>query len=265
MSNQQIAGLNVLITGGSTGIGAEIAREVARHGGHPILVARSESKLLTLKDNIEKEYNQEVDVYPCDLTDSKKWEDTLHKIVEQHKPIHVFINNAGMGVFEYVKDITSENTRKMFDLNVYSLIQGTQIMVGQMLLQKEGHIINIASQAGKMATPRSSVYSATKHAVLGFTNALRLEMHREPIHVTAVNLGPVATNFFDEADPNGRYQEAVKSYMLDPAKVAQKVVKSIYTNKREINMPGWMEAGSFIYRMMPSLMERVLRKQFEKK
>lgn len=83
----------------------------------------------------------------------------------------------------------------MFDTNVLGLIQLTQLILPQMQARKAGHIINIASQAAKIATPKSTVYSATKYAVLGFSNALRLELMPDKINVTTINPGPIATNF----------------------------------------------------------------------
>ena len=102
---------------------------------------------------------------------------------------------------------------------------------------KSGHIINIASQAGKIATPKSSVYSATKHAVLGYTNSLRMELSDFQIKVTAVNPGPIGTDFFTIADESGTYAKSVQRYILKPEYVAKKVVDAMLTSTREINLP----------------------------
>ena len=83
--------------------------------------------------------------------------------------------------------------------------------------------------------------------------------------MTTVNLGPVKTNFFNVADPFGNYQQSVEKYMLDPNDVAEKIVKVLFTNKREINMPKWMDVGSRFYQVFPSLIERLLKSQFNKK
>src|SRR5699024_9715866 len=117
----------------------------------------------------------------------------------------------------------------------------------------------------KVATPKSSAYAATKHAVLGFTNALRLEAVKEGVKVTAVILGPARTSFFKSEDPEGAYQKNVAQSMLDPDYVAQKVVRHLFTNKIEINLPNWMEMGSALHRLFPNTMERLLKKQFNKK
>jgi short-subunit dehydrogenase len=158
-----------------------------------------------------------------------------------------------------------DEMKNMFEVNVYGLVACTKMVLPAMIERKKGHIINIASQAGKISTPKSSLYSATKHAVLGFTNSLRMEVKNSNIYVTSVNPGPIKTDFFTIADKQGNYVKNVERWMLDPNKVARKIVHSMFTPKREINLPGWMNAGSTIYQVMPKLFERMAGKAFLKK
>jgi len=153
----------------------------------------------------------------------------------------------------------------MFSVNVIGLIACTSMVLPAMRQQQSGHIINIASQAGKIATPKSSVYSATKHAVLGYTNSLRMELSDFNITVTAVNPGPIDTNFFTIADENGTYVKSVKRYMLKPDYVAKKVVDSMLTSTREINLPQWMNLGSIMFALFPRLFEKVGKRALNKK
>lgn len=153
----------------------------------------------------------------------------------------------------------------MFNVNVIGLMVCTRMVLPKMREQRSGHIINIASQAGKIATPKSSVYAATKHAVLGYTNSLRMELADYNVYVTAVNPGPIATNFFQIADEKGTYVKNVKRIMLQPEYVAKKVVDKIFTPAREINLPRWMNAGSIIYTLFPRLFERLGKKAFNQK
>ncbi|WP_186578289.1 SDR family NAD(P)-dependent oxidoreductase [Aquibacillus kalidii] len=256
---------NIIITGASSGIGEEIALQVAEQGGNPILVARSVDKLKRMKMELESTYSVKCSFYQADLTDLSEWRRTLHQIMEDIAQVDALINNAGFGIFNKVGETNWEDIERMFQLNVYALIMGTHEILPYFINRREGHIINIGSQAGKIATPKSSVYSATKHAVIGFSNALRLEVEDQGVFVTTVNLGPVRTNFFDMADPSGNYQKAIGRYMLDPEKVARNITKALFTNKREINMPGWMEMGSKFYNLFPKLTERMLKSQFNKK
>jgi short-subunit dehydrogenase len=119
--------------------------------------------------------------------------------------------------------------------------------------QKRGHIINIASMAGKMATQKSTVYSATKFAVLGYSNALRLELRPLHIQVTTVNPGPIRTHFFDKADESGTYLDKVGMFLLEPQDLALEIVNAIGTRKREINRPRVMEVGARLYNLFPTV------------
>ncbi|WP_064971734.1 SDR family NAD(P)-dependent oxidoreductase [Ornithinibacillus californiensis] len=260
-----LEGKKIVITGASSGIGEKLARTIAANGGTPIMLARSLDKLRQLQEQIKEETDIIAYYYKVDLTNDSEMDEVIEKVFRDHEIIDALVNNAGSGVFQYVGETRWEDIEVMFRLNVLALIRMTKLFLPHFLERKEGHIVNIASQAGKISTPKSAVYASTKHAVLGFTNALRQEVTSENIFVTAVNLGPVRTNFFSLADPEGNYQKSVDRYMLDPDKVASKITKNLFTSRREINLPMWMDLGSRFYQLFPSLMERALKKQFTKK
>ncbi|WP_047979982.1 SDR family NAD(P)-dependent oxidoreductase [Ornithinibacillus contaminans] len=255
----------VVITGASSGIGEALSKQLASEGVTPIMLARSLDKLRQLQKQITEEFAIEAFYYQIDLTNEQAIDTIVPQIINDHGQIHALVNNAGVGVFNYVHETDWDSIQQMINLNVLSLIRITKLFLPHFIANQEGHIINIASQAGKISTPKSAVYAATKHAVLGFTNAIRQELSQHNILVTAVNLGPVRTNFFLQADPEGRYQENVAKYMLDPKVVATQITKSLFTSKRELNMPLWMDVGSKLYQLFPSLMEMILKKQFNKK
>lgn len=263
--NKRVASKKVIITGASSGIGERLVWHIARNGGVPIMLARSIDKLEAIQHQISEAFGIQASIYQVDLRDTAKRNVVFEQIFVDHASIHGLINNAGSGLFEYVESMNWEEAKKMFELNVFALMQGTQQVLTHFQSEGGGHIVNIASQAGKMATPKSSIYAATKHAVLGFTNALRMEVASKNIVVTAVNLGPVRTNFFVDADPTGSYQVKVAPFMLDPDRVARKIVSHLFKKKREINMPVWMEFGSKLYTLFPTAMEFILKSQFDKK
>ncbi|WP_102027117.1 SDR family NAD(P)-dependent oxidoreductase [Salirhabdus sp. Marseille-P4669] len=263
--NKSLNGKNIIITGASSGIGQQLAWQVAENKAMPILVARSEEKLKSLAAELKEKLSIKSAYYVCDIGNKEQWQQTMESIVHDFGHIHVLINNAGFGVFQQVDEMDYRDFEHMFAVNVHGLIQASQFFLLHMLKKKEGHIVNIASQAGKMATPKAAGYASTKHAVLGFTNGLRMEVEKKGIYVTAVNLGPVKTSFFQTADPSGSYEKAVQRYLLDPEKVARTVVARLYRPTREINLPKWMEFGSRLYQLFPSLFEKVFRKQFSKK
>ncbi|WP_339177362.1 SDR family oxidoreductase [Oceanobacillus sp. FSL W7-1293] len=263
--NHFVKDKKIIVTGASKGIGREIAIEIAAHGGIPILIARSQELLQELADEIEAN-NGICRVYPIDTFSREAIEEQINDMLETEKRIHGLINNAGFGVFDSIEELNMDEVEEMFQVNVLAGMQYAKAFLPHFLQFKgKSHIINIVSQAAKLPTPKAAGYAASKHAMLGFTNVLRQETRGSSLTVTSVNLGPVKTNFFEMADKEGKYQQNVEKYMLSPEKVASKVVHSLFSNRREINMPWWMEAGSILYRLFPGLMEKVLQSQFDKK
>ncbi|WP_053219321.1 SDR family NAD(P)-dependent oxidoreductase [Virgibacillus senegalensis] len=261
----RIAGKKIIVTGASGGLGEQIAKKIAQQGGVPILIARSEDTLRKLANELSETHQTNIPFYTADLTEIDQLEGVLADILEKHQPIQGLVNNAGFGVFDFFQDAQWSEVENMLKLNVIALVKVVHQLLPHLLQNQYGHIVNIASQAGKIATPKSSVYSASKHAVIGFSNALRLEVEQKGIWVTTVNPGPIATSFFDHADPSGEYRQAVGKYMLKADKVADQVVLNLFRKKREINLPRWMEFGSRLYQFSPGWMEKLLKNQFNKK
>ncbi|MDP4083758.1 MAG: SDR family oxidoreductase [Bacillota bacterium] len=261
----QLTGKNIVITGASGGIGAEIAKLCAARGANLVLLARSMDKLEQLQNSLQERYQVKVDVFQLDVSDTNQVQKVFKQIDETINEVDILVNNAGFGVFREAHEATIEEIKGMFNVNVVGLMVCTSMVLPKMRERRFGHIINIASQAGKIATPKSSVYSATKHAVLGFTNSLRMELADFNVYVTSVNPGPIATNFFTIADEKGTYVKNVQRFMLKPEYVAQKVVNAMITPTREINLPRWMNMGSIIYILMPRLFERLGKRAFNKK
>lgn len=265
MNDATLLDKTVFITGASGGIGSEIARRCAARGANLALFARRLDKLQTLKEELEKDHPGKIKVYQLDVSETDQIKEVFTKALDDFNGIDVLVNNAGYGVFRYAHDATIEDIKGMFSVNVVGLIYCTRMVLPVIRKQKHGHIINIASQAGKIATPKSSIYSASKHAVIGYSNALRMELADLNVYVTAVNPGPIETNFFDIADKEGTYVMNVKKYMLKPEFVAEKVVNAMLKPKREINLPWWMNTGSYLYVLFPRLFEKVGKKAFNKK
>ncbi|MBC1891078.1 SDR family NAD(P)-dependent oxidoreductase [Listeria booriae] len=253
----------VLITGASNGLGAELARQVAAQGAHTILTARSTEKLASLTTQIQADFGVISTYHKMDMTNFAEIEEVVAKLADTN--IDVLVNCAGFGIFEEAVTTDFDTVERMFDTNVLGLMRLTQLVLPKMMARKAGHVINIASQAGKIATPKSSAYSATKFAVLGYSNALRMEVKPSGIHVTTVNPGPIATNFFDIADASGDYLKNVGFLVLKPEDVAAKIVAIMGKNKREINLPFAMNIISRLYQVMPRVIEFFGKSAFEKK
>ncbi len=262
---QGLKGKTVLITGASGGLGEQIAYQCAANGAGVILAARNLERLKEVQKNIRETYHAEAVVYQLDVGQHGEVRDVVREIFSRHKKVDCLVNNAGFGLFKTITDSTVEEAEQMFKVNVIGLIAMTKMVLPEMMKAGSGHIINIASQAGKIATPKSSIYAATKKAVLGFTDSLRMEVKDRGIYVTAVNPGPMATNFFEIADESGNYIKNVGRWVLRPERVAEKVVNKMFTPVREINLPRLMNAAALLYTLFPGFVEKVGKRAFYKK
>ena len=258
---QKLKAHKVMITGASGGLGERIAYHAAGEGAEIILAARRRDRLDALKQNIADKTGAKCRIIVLDVSRT----DEVEAAFQEAGPVDILVNNAGFGIFESALDASLEDMKAMFEVNVFGLIACTKMALPHMIRQDKGHIINIASQAGKIATPKSSLYAATKHAVLGYSNSLRMELAETGVNVTTVNPGPIQTDFFKTADKKKKNIKSVGRWMLDPDRVAKKIVSAMMTNKREINLPGWMNSVSKLYQLFPSLVERTGRSAFYKK
>lgn len=185
-----------LITGANRGIGKGIALKFAKEGYNIAAFARDEK---TLHKAVEeyKALGADVIWFLGDAADEKFAADSVKKVIEKFGTVDVLINNAGTRVFKKVVDATLDDFKKQVNPNIFGVFNFTHEVLPFMIKQKSGNIINIASLAGKNAFPTGAMYSATKHAVLGFTKSLMLEVREYNIRVAAICPGSVNTEFFD--------------------------------------------------------------------
>lgn len=244
----------VVITGASSGIGAEMAKLLAKHGAIPVLMARSEDKLREVATTIEGAHGIEV----MDVTSDESVERAMTVVKEKYGKIDILINNAGYGFFDSFDRMELQAFRDMMEVNYFGMLRCIQAVLPDMVKRGEGHIINIASMAGKIGSPKSAAYSATKHAVLGMTNSLRHEVRKQGVTISSVNPGPIRTAFFDKADPSGDYLSRLPRWLiLDPEKVAQAVLKMIRTKRTELDLP-WSAGFSVrLAGLLPRLSDRI--------
>lgn len=244
---------NVLVTGASSGIGRDVAINAAASGANVILIARNSDKLAEVKQeciSVGSEYSNHY-YLSIDMSNPEAISDGVETIFADFDNIDVLVNAAGFGDFSNYLDTDFDTVEKMFRVNVLGLMLMTRLVASHMINEGHGHIFNVGSMAGKISTPKSAAYSATKAAVIGFSDGLRLELKPFNIFVTTVNPGPVATHFFDVADHGGTYLDSVKKFVLDPNKLAVEIVNTFNRRKREINRPRYMELASVLYKMAP--------------
>jgi hypothetical protein len=185
-----------IITGASSGIGAALGKLLAREGATAVLAARRVDKLHAVAQHIQTEGGRAV-AHPCDVTVKAEAEHLIRTAFESFGRVDILVNNAGRGHFSSVEDTTDEMIHSMFKVNVYALWYTVRPTLRIMKSQGSGHIINIASMAGKLGFPFNSAYVAAKHACVGFTHALRQELLETGIHASVVCPAGVLTEWAD--------------------------------------------------------------------
>lgn len=249
----------IAITGATGGIAQEIIKLIPKDD-YVITLGRDLKKL-----NIHYGNRPNTACFALDMSSDVAIAETVEKIYAIHGRIDIFINNAGYGDFSDFDTYTTAQIRDMFDVNTFATMTFSRLVGQKMKKAGKGHIINIASIAGLIASAKSSVYSATKFAVIGFSNALRLELADSNVYVTTVNPGPIATKFFDKADPSGDYLKSVGRFVLQPEYVAKRTVTIFGKNKRELNMPWSLAAAHKAYTLFPRIADFLARKVFNYK
>lgn len=257
-----IKGQVIAITGASSGIGAEIAIELARRGASLALFGRNMDGLRSTSSRIEDARHQ---LYELDVTSDEQVREAVEQVAADFGRIDVWINNAGFGRFERLLDAPLNDFTSMMDVNYMGVVRCVKAVLPHMLKAGKGQVINIASIAGKIGSAKSTAYSASKHAVLGFTNSLRQEMAGTGVVVTAINPGPIDTPFFVLADPSGDYVRGIRPFMLKPEQVAQAVANAIERRRTHVDLPWVMGFGAKLFALFPALFERIAGRLLNKK
>lgn len=222
-----------LITGGSTGIGFEIARLFARDGHDLILVARTRADLEEATKQLSQ-YNVEIIIIVKDLFEPRAAFDLYEEIRDNGFAVDTLVNDAGQGLYGLFKDTDIERELAIVQLNICSLLVLTKLFLKDMLEQGYGRIMNLSSIASKTPGPWQSVYHGTKAFVQSFTEALRSEVQDEGITVTALLPGATDTDFFNKAGMQDSKEVQDKDKLSDPADVARDGYEALMKNNDKV-------------------------------
>lgn len=189
----------VVITGASSGIGLTTARTAARRGAGLMLIARSETALKQLTNELRQEGCDAI-WYAADVGNEIQLQQAAEHAIEYFGRIDTWINNAGIGIFGRNQQVSRNDQRQLFETNFWGVVHGS-LIAAQYMRARGGALINIGSGFSDRAAPLQGVYSASKHAVKGFTDSLRVELEEEgaPIAVTLIKPASVASTFIANA------------------------------------------------------------------
>lgn len=229
-----IKGRVVIVTGASSGIGEATAREFGREGAKVVLAARRVDRLQSLAQEIAgMGSGADVLVVQADLSKLEDIQSLVKQTLDKYGRIDVLVNNAGFGRLDWLENLDPvKDIQGQFDVNVMGVIQTTRQALPVMIKQRSGSIINMCSMAGLVATPTYSIYAACKHAVHGFSEALRREVKPWGIDVSMVYPGGVVTEFASHAGIKRKTKATTPRFMLLTAEqVAEAVVKLVRSPK----------------------------------
>jgi len=192
-----LKGKYALITGATSGIGKECAKELAKMGANLILTGRREERLKETKEEISKEFGVNVETLLLDVTNNDEVKKTLTPLTQNFK-IEILINNAGLALgVEKIDEGDIDNWEKMIDTNIKGLLYVSRVIIPHMRKNNSGHIINLGSIAGEMTYPGGNVYCATKSAVHTLSEAMNIDLAGTNIRVSNIAPGAVKTEFSD--------------------------------------------------------------------
>jgi short-subunit dehydrogenase len=192
-----ISGKWALVTGASSGIGSDLARNLAAAGCHLILTARRKDRLDALKKELEGKHAITIETISNDLSTPAGPRELFEATQRLNVPVSVLINNAGIGLNGQFADLDLSAQLALIQLNIASLTELTHRYLEAMKSREEGWILNVASLYAFNLGPGYAVYAASKHYVLNLSESLHYEMKNRGVHVTALCPGPTQTEFFD--------------------------------------------------------------------
>lgn len=240
-----------IVTGASSGIGAETAKLFAASGDVVVLAARRKDRLEALSKEIGRQKGESW-VAPVDLCDPVQVSDLIGRTMERYGRIDVLVNNAGFGSQKEFADSAPEEIFKMFQVNVLSLMELTRLVIPIMKEQGSGSIVNVASVGGLMGHPLNVTYCASKHAVVGFSNSLRLELKGTGVSVTAVCPGGTRTEFFDVAEELS-FPSYWSRFLASPIAVARAIKRATHRNRAVVYPTMQARMLILVARMLPWL------------
>lgn len=247
-----------MITGASSGIGLATARKAAGRGARVVLVARNADDLRQITNGIRAAGGRAIYV-AADVTDPEAMERVAEVAATEYGGFDTWINNAGIAVYGKLTEVPLEDKRKMFETNFWGVVNGCRTAVRH-LRRRGGVIINIGSVVSDRAVPLLGMYSASKHAVQGYTDGLRMELEhdRVPIAITLVKPGSTNTPFVDHARTYMPHAPYYAPPVYDPSVVADAILKCIERPVREVTIGGGGRVIGLMGRIAPRTMDRYM-------
>lgn len=251
----------VVITGASSGIGLATALSAARRGARLVVVARSASTLYQLAEQLT-ENGTDVLVVAADVGDRAQLQQVATLALQRFGRVDTWINNAGVSIYGRVDEVAQEDNERLFQTNFWGVVHGSFVALPH-LRQHGGALINVGSEASEAAIPLQVMYTASKHAVKGFTDGLRLELEADgaPVSVTLIQPTAVDTPFPEHAGNYLAQAPKLPTPMIAPIRVSDAILEAATSPQRDVKVGAMASINTAMANLLPSLADAMARIQ----
>ena len=251
----------IVITGASSGIGLATALAAAERGASVVLAARSAEVLSSIVDDLGDLGVHAISV-AADVGDRAQVERIAEAAIERFGRIDTWINNAGISVYGRLDEVSDEDSRRLFDTNFWGVVYGSLVALPY-LKRQGGALINVGSEVSDAALPLQGMYSASKHAVKGFTDSLRIELAADeaPVSVTLIQPTAVDTPYPEHAGNYLSQEPKLPTPMLEPGKVAGAILDAAVHPVRDVKVGAMSVMNTAMAKIAPRIADRMAKKQ----
>ncbi|RZI82463.1 MAG: SDR family NAD(P)-dependent oxidoreductase [Rubrivivax sp.] len=251
----------IVITGASSGIGLATALAAARQGARLVLAARSKMTLDEVVAQINADGGQAIAVQ-ADIGDRAQVEQIAAAAIERFGQIDTWINDAGVSIFGRLDEVSDEDSQRLFQTNFWGVVYGSLVALPY-LKARGGALINVGSEVSDAVIPLQGMYSASKHAVKGFTDALRIELDADDSLVSVTLIQPTAVDTpFPERAANYLSQEPkLPTPMIEPEKVASAILDAATDPARDVRVGAMSVINTAMAKVMPSVADAMSKMQ----
>jgi short-subunit dehydrogenase len=255
----------IVITGASSGIGLATAREAAKQGASLVLAARSERTLQSVVEEIMQAGGEAIYVV-ADVARRDEVQRIADAAIQAFGRIDTWVNNAGVSMYGRLEEVNEQDSRRVFDVNFWGVVNGSRAALPY-LRQYGGALINVGSEVSEAVVPLQGIYAASKHAVKGYTDALRVELLAEGfenVSITLIQPTAVDTPYPQHARNYMAEEPKLPTPQIDPEDVAKAILKAAHEAERDVKVGAMSVLNTAAAKLAPSLGDKMSAKQIDR-
>jgi short-subunit dehydrogenase len=255
----------IVITGASSGIGLATAQAAAQRGAQVVLAARSIDTLERICDDIEAAGGEAMAV-EVDVGSREDVERLAQTVIDRFGRIDTWVNNAGVAIYGRLEQVSEADSRRLFDTNFWGVVNGSLAALPH-LRKQGGALINVGSEVSDAVVPLQGMYSASKHAVKGFTDALRIEVEEldeAPVSITLIQPTAVDTPYPQHAKNYMDREPKLPTPQIEPEKVADAILGAAEKAERDVRVGAMSVMNTIAAKVMPSAADKMSAKQADR-